>query len=86
MKHDLLDGEMNAYFTNTMLGDGTEYIYDLVFNFTDGKLVPVETRTALDGSLRYVVGVGREVEQTMTCREESLDYLYGSQPRYRSPL
>ena len=56
------------------------------YDFTDGKLVPVRTSTAPDGSLRYVVGVGREVEQTMTCREESLDYLYGSQPRYRSPI
>ena len=28
----------------------------------------------------------RVVEQTMTCREESLDQLYGSQPRYRSPI
>ena len=30
--------------------------------------------------------LARVVEQTMTCSEESLDQLYGSQPRYRSPL
>ena len=36
MKHDLIDGEMTVYMTDTALSGGADYIYDLLFNFDEG--------------------------------------------------